>query len=55
MAEVSYILKIGKIDREISFHVEKKNHRGIIAVRDALRKAGIDSDVLLIHEVKVLD
>ena len=55
MTEVSYILKIGKINEELSLPVDKKNRKGALVVRDALRKAGIDSDVLLIHEAKVLD
>jgi len=49
-----YTLKIGKVPEPIA--IEAGNQlKGIIAVRDALRKYGIASDVVLISKPKIID
>jgi len=52
MAE--YILKIGKIDQPVEVSVGKAK-KAILEVRDALREADIEADVIIKSEPKILN
>lgn len=52
MAE--YILKIGEIKESVEINIGKAK-KAILEIRDALRAEGIEADVIVNREPKVLD